>query len=50
MTDIRQDWEPMVLREVGDIEDLVLNEQGQGKSGTAADPGDIMKPPGQDQA
>jgi hypothetical protein len=45
--DHRTDWEPMRLREVGDIEDLVLNENGNGKSQTAADSGDIFKPPGQ---
>ena len=40
-------WEPMRLREVGDIQELVLNPGGEGKSQSAADSGDIFKPPGQ---
>ena len=44
------EWESMQLREVGDIEDLVLNAGGQGKSGVAFDSGDPLKPPGQDNA
>jgi hypothetical protein len=38
-------WEPMSLREVGDLKDLVLG--GTAKTGSSADPGDAGKPPGQ---
>lgn len=38
-------WEPMSLREVGDLKDLVLG--GVAKTGSSADPGDPGKPPGQ---
>ena len=50
MTSDRKEWEPMVLREVGDIHQLVLNSGGQGKSGVNFDSGDPLKPPGQDNA
>jgi hypothetical protein len=38
-------WEPMSLRYVGEVSDLVAG--GQGKTGEAADSGDVFKPPGQ---
>ena len=42
-------WEPMRLRYIGDVEELVqmTTGTGQGKSAAGADPGDIFKPPGQ---
>ncbi len=42
-------WEPMSLRYVGDVGDVVqmTTGKGQGKSASAADSGDIFKPPGQ---
>jgi hypothetical protein len=40
-------WEPMELREVGDLQELVLG--GVGKTGAKADPGDPGKPPGQEE-
>jgi hypothetical protein len=46
----RKEWEPMVLREVGDIHQIVLNVGGQGKSGVNFDSGDPLKPPGLDNA
>jgi hypothetical protein len=41
----RHSWEPMRLRYTGNVSELVL--PGGGKTGTAADPGDFRKPPGQ---
>jgi len=42
-------WEPMRLRYIGDVEELVQMTKGggNGKSTSGADPGDIFKPPGQ---
>jgi hypothetical protein len=42
-------WEPMRLRYVGDVGDVVQMTKGQGQGKTAAghDTGDIFKPPGQ---
>ena len=42
----KQAWERMELRFEGDSSELI--QAGGGKSGIAADPGDILKPPGQD--
>ncbi len=42
-------WEPMRLRHVGDVGDVVqmTTGQGQGKTASGHDTGDIFKPPGQ---
>jgi hypothetical protein len=45
-----ESWEPMRLRYVGDVGDVVkmdIGEPGQGKTGVGHDPGDDFKPPGQ---
>ena len=44
----RRSWEKMELRYVGDVKDVV-RMPGNGKSGTGADPGDFLKPSGQDK-
>jgi len=44
----RKGWSPMVLRYVGNVADVV-RMPGNGKSGTGADPGDMLKPSGQDK-
>lgn len=44
----RSAWQPMELRYVGEIRELVKG--GTGKSGVADDPGDVLKPPGADSA
>ncbi len=41
-------WQVPRLRYVGDVTELV-RMPGNGKSGTGADPGDFLKPPGQDK-
>lgn len=49
MTGSRQEWEPMVLHEVGDIDELVLVSQGGGKTAVVeGDPGEPMKVPAQE--
>jgi hypothetical protein len=40
-------WEPMKLTYAGDVGDVLKNAGGQGKSASAADSGDVHKPPGQ---
>jgi hypothetical protein len=42
-------WSPMALRYVGNVADVV-RMPGNGKSGQGADPGDFLKPRGQDHA
>jgi len=42
----RRTWQPMELAYVGEIKELVKG--GTGKSGAGADPGDFLKPPGQE--
>ena len=43
----KQSWAKMELRYVGNVSDVV-RMPGMGKSATGADPGDFLKPPGQD--
>ena len=45
----RGSWEPMSIRYVGDVGDVVqmTTGTGQGKTANAHDPGDVFKPPGQ---
>ena len=40
-------WEAPALRYVGDVTEIV-RMPGNGKTGTGADPGDFLKPPGID--
>lgn len=40
-------WEAPALRYVGDVTEIV-RMPGMGKTGKGADPGDFLKPPGQD--
>ena len=42
----RRTWQPMALTYIGDIKELVKG--GSGKSAAGADPGDQLKPSGQD--
>lgn len=46
-TGAKQSWVTMELRYVGNVRDVV-RMPGNGKSGTGADPGDFLKPSGQD--
>lgn len=46
VTSAREPWEPMTLRFEGDSRDLI--QGGVAKSGSAHDPGDAGKPPGQE--
>ena len=41
-------WSSMALRYVGNVADVV-RMPGNGKSGTGSDPGDFLKPRGQDK-
>lgn len=43
----KRSWGTMELRYVGNVRDVV-RMPGMGKSATGADPGDFLKPPGQD--
>ncbi len=47
MENSKQPWEPMKLTYAGDVAEVIKNLGGQGKSSSAADSGDIRKPPGQ---
>jgi hypothetical protein len=47
-TGAKQSWAAMELRYVGNVRDVV-RMPGMGKSATGADPGDFLKPPGQDK-
>ena len=42
----RKPWEPMEITHVGNVHEVV-QMPGTGKTGAAADPGDLLKPPGQ---
>jgi hypothetical protein len=44
----KRTWDRMELRYVGDVSDVV-RMPGNGKTGTGADPGDFLKPTGQDK-
>jgi hypothetical protein len=44
----KRSWDRMELRYVGNVRDVV-RMPGNGKSGTGADPGDFLKPSGQDK-
>ena len=44
----KQSWGKMQLRYVGNVSEVV-RMPGNGKSRTGADPGDFLKPPGQDK-
>ena len=47
MTREKKLWEPMKLTYAGDVGEIIQNAGGQGKTASAADSGDVHKPPGQ---